>query len=345
MLIAATSLAQPAKWSNKQFFTVMSYNVENLFDTLKTDDKNDIEFTPQGKKNWTSARYKQKLLHLAEVISAINPAKGQFPDIVAIAEAENIEVLNDLAAQAPISEIGYKCIHEEGPDNRGIDCALMYNPNTFKYLSHKAVNVVLKPNNQRTRDILYVKGLTGKDTLHIFVNHWPSRIGGVAKTSGKRCQCADVLKQITDSIIKKDPQSNIMIMGDFNDEPDNESIYEILEAKETSRYSKLNNIMYSLQQKNKGRYGGGTYYYKGSYSMLDNLIISNPLLTRTKGFRLYKDYDSEKKEAYPTGYIFSPDFISFKNINGDKEPSHTYSGKYYGGYSDHYPVYMIFHKK
>lgn len=345
MLTFATSIAQPAKWNNKQFFTIMSYNVENLFDTINTEGKNDVEFTPIGKKNWTSARYNEKLQHLAEVIAAINPTNEQFPDIVAIVEAENIDVLRDLASQPAISNANYKCILEEGPDSRGIDCGLMYNPKTFNYLSHRAINVRLRPNNQRTRDILYVKGLSGKDTLHIFVNHWSSRIGGVEKTANKRNQCADALKQVTDSILKKDPQSNIMIMGDFNDEPDNESVYEILEAKEPSRYSKLNNIMYDLQQKNKGKFGSGTYYYKGIYSMLDNLIVSRQLLTRTKGFRIYNEYDNSKKQEYPTGYIFSPDFISFTNNNGDKEPSRSYSGKYYGGYSDHYPVYMIFYKK
>ena len=327
--------AQPAKWNNKTFFTVMSYNVENLFDTLNTEGKNDTEFTPTGKKEWTSSRYHEKLQHLSEVIAAVNPTPGQFPDIVGIIEAENIAVLRDLASQKAISKVGYQCILEEGPDPRGIDCGLMYNPQTFKYVSHKTFTVRLRPSNDRTRDILYVKGLSGKDTLHVFVNHWSSRVGGKDKTSSKRTQAADVLKHVTDSIIKCNPQCNILIMGDMNDEPDDESVYEILDAKETSRYSRLNNIMYDLQQKNKGKFGSGTYYYKGEYSMLDNLIVSNPLVKRTKGFRLYEN----------TGYIFAPDFISFKESNGDTAPSRSYSGKYYGGYSDHYPVYMIFYKK
>lgn len=327
--------AQPAKWNSKTFFTVMSYNVENLFDTVNIAGKNDDEFTPTGKKEWTSARYNEKLQHLSEAIAALNPTSGQFPDIVGIIEAENIAVLKDLAAQPAIKGAGYQCILEEGPDPRGIDCGLLYNPQTFKYVSHKAFNVRLRPGNDRTRDILYVKGLSGKDTLHIFVNHWPSRVGGKQQTENKRTQCADRLKEITDSLIKAEPQCNILIMGDLNDEPTDESVYEILQAKEPSQYSRLNNIMFDLQQKNKGKFDSGTYYYKGEYSMLDNLIVSNPLLTRTKGFRLYER----------TGYIFAPDFISFKESNGDIAPSRSYSGKYYGGYSDHYPVYMIFYKK
>ncbi len=337
MLVVAcmAANAQPDKWSSKKYFTVMSYNVENLFDTLNTNGKNDEEFTPAGKKEWTSERYQTKLSHLAEVIAALNPEKGQYPDIVAIEEAENISVLRDLAAQKAISEVGYQCILEEGPDPRGIDCGLLYNSKTFKYISHRAIQVKLRPSGQTTRDILYVKGMVDKETLHIFVNHWPSRVSGKEKTENKRAQCADRLKEITDSIIKAEPQCNILIMGDMNDEPDDESVLNILQAKSTTQYSKLNNIMYLLQQKNKGKFGSGTYYYKGEYSMLDNLIVSNPLLTRTKGFRLYER----------TGYIFAPDFISFKESNGDIAPSRSYSGKYYGGYSDHYPVYMIFYKK
>lgn len=337
LLLAAglSAAAQPAKWNSKTFFTVMSYNIENLFDTINATGKNDEEFTPTGKKEWTAERYQTKLSHLADVIAAVNPDKSQFPDIVGIVEAENIAVLRDLAAQPQLKDAGYECILEEGPDPRGIDCGLLYNPQTFKYVSHKSFAVKLRPSNDRTRDILYVKGLSGKDTLHVFVNHWPSRIGGKEKTENKRAQCADRLKEITDSIIKRDPQCNILIMGDLNDTPDDESVLNILGAKGTTQYARLNNIMYQLQQTGKGKYGHGTYYYKGSYDMLDNLIVSNPLLTRTKGFRLYE----------PTGYIFAPDFISFKESNGDIAPSRSYSGKYYGGYSDHYPVYMIFYKK
>lgn len=336
MLVVASlaANAQPDKWSSKKYFTVMSYNVENLFDTLNLDGKNDDEFTPTGKKEWTAERYQTKLSHLADVIAALNPDKTQFPDIVGIIEAENIDVLKDLAAQPQLKGAGYECILEEGPDPRGIDCGLMYNPQTFKYVSHKSFTVKLRPSNQRTRDILYVKGLSGKDTLHVFVNHWPSRIGGKEKTENKRAQCADRLKEITDSIIKRDPQCNILIMGDMNDTPDDESVLNILGAKSTTQYARLNNIMYQLQQAGKGKYGHGTYYYKGSYDMLDNLILSNPLLTRTSGFRLYEK----------SGFIFCPDFISFTE-DGNKAPSRSYTGKYYGGYSDHYPVYMIFYKK
>ncbi len=320
---------QPAKWTQKKFFTVMSYNVENLFDTVRTEGKNDVEFTPSGKKNWNSSRYYEKLSHIAQAIDSVNP--NCLPDIVALVEVETRQVLVDLSEQEPIKGAGYQCILEEGPDPRGIDCALMYNPNTFRYVSHKAINVRLKPSNKRTRDMLYVKGLVGKDTLHVFVNHWPSRVGGKDETASKRAQCADLLRQLTDSLYKANNDCNILIMGDMNDEPTDESVYSILGASELSRFSQLYNVNYAMKAA-----GRGTYFYNGEYSMLDNLIVSGNLVRRTKGFRLYGD----------TGFIFSPNFISYTDKKGNVMPSRSYSGNYYtGGFSDHYPVYMVFYKK
>lgn len=329
VIVGLSANAQPDKWTQKKFFTVMSYNVENLFDTIKNAGKNDVEFTPAGNKRWDSKRYYEKLSHLAMAIDSVNP--NGLPDIVALCEVETLPILLDLAQQEPLKKANYKCILEEGPDPRGIDCALMYNPSTFKYLEHKAINVRLRPSNKRTRDILYVKGLSGTDTLHIFVNHWPSRVGGQEETANKRGQCADLLKHLTDSLIASNADCNILIMGDMNDEPTDESVYEILGAKEVSSYSKLHNINYAMKQEGKG-----TYCYNGQYSMLDNLIVSDNLLRRKKGFRLYGD----------SGFIFSPDFISYTDKKGIRMPSRSYSGKYYaGGFSDHYPVYMVFYKK
>lgn len=322
-------MAQPTKWDSKKFFTIMSYNVENLFDTIDTQGKNDKEFTPQGKKKWNTKRYYEKLKHLSMVIDSVIP-KGE-PDIVALTEVENKAVMLDLASQEAIKNVGYKCILEEGPDPRGIDCGLMYNPNTFNYISHKAIQVLLKPSNRRTRDILYVKGLSGKDTLHVFVNHWPSRVGGAEETANKRAQCASLLKHIVDSIQQIVPNSNIIIVGDMNDEPENESIYEILSAKETTQYSQLYNLCYAPK-----KLGKGTYFYNGEYSMLDNIIVNRKLITSKKGFRLYNN----------EVYIYSPKFIQYTDKKGNVMPSRSYSGNYYtGGFSDHYPVFIIFHKK
>jgi predicted extracellular nuclease len=329
ILISFISFSQPAKWNSKKQFTVVSYNVENLFDTLDTKGKSDEDFTPSGNYQWNSQRYYKKINDLAKVLSSVNP--GKFPDLIGLIEIENINVLKDLASSKNIAKAKYQVILVEGPDPRGIDCGLMYRASSFKYLSHKAIPIRLEPSNKRTRDILYVKGLVSKDTVHVFVNHWTSRRGGEEESEGKRDQCALALKHQVDSIIQVNPNSNVLIMGDFNDEPSDASIHDILGAHAPNEPSLLINLMAGLDQQGKG-----TYYYKGEYNMLDNLIVTKNLTTKKAGFRLYEN----------TGYIYNPEFICFTNKNGDKSPSRTYSGKnYYGGYSDHFPVYMIFYRK
>lgn len=325
-----TLSAQPVKWKSKKYMTIVSYNVENLFDTIDDPHKNDNEFTPFSKKRYNTERYNKKISDIATVLSSIN--KKDLPEIIGMAEVENKAVLNDLVKTPQLQKAHYKIILEEGPDPRGIDCALLYRPDVFKYLSHKALPVVFPfANNRRTRDILYVKGIVKKDTLHVFVNHWSSRRGGMQKSEPKRMQSAKVLKHNVDSILAINPDALIFIMGDFNDEPVNKSIYNVLDAGGINEHKELANLMYSLDKQGKG-----TYYYRGKYNMLDNLIVSPALINNKKGVRLYED----------KGWIFHPDFICYTHKNGDKSPAKTYGGKnYYGGYSDHFPVYTILFQK
>ncbi len=322
--------AQPLKWKSKKYFTIVSYNVENLFDTINNPHKNDNAFTPNSKKEYNTVRYYKKLENLAKVISSINV--NELPEIVGLTEVENKAVLLDLVNTTYLQPAEYKVILEEGPDPRGIDCGLIYRPDAFKYISHKTVEVRFPfSNNRRTRDILYVKGLVRKDTLHLFVNHWSSRLGGQKKSEPKRVHSAKVLKQNIDSILSINKNANIVIIGDFNDEPANKSINVVLEAKKISEPSTLKNLMYALYKDGKG-----SYYYRGKYNMLDNIIVTSNLTTNIKGFRLFEN----------RGWIFMPEFICYTNKNGDKSPAKTYGGNnYYGGYSDHFPVYTIFYKK
>lgn len=327
VLIAVGLLAQPSRWKSKRYFTVASYNVENLFDTIDVAGKQDSDFTPNGKYKWTTERYNKKLADVAKVISSICPKS--LPDVVGIIEAENIDVLNDLVAQPALAKVGYKAILDEGPDPRGIDCGLLYNPKTFNYISHKSIRVLLK-SGKPTRNILYVKGLCGADTLHLFVNHWSSRIGGMLESQPKRESCAATLRHSVDSLFAINKDANVLIMGDFNDEPANDSPYKILGAKEISTQSDLVNIMYQFEVND-----WGTYFYQNDFSMLDNLIVSRNLTTRKSGFRLYGD----------EGFIHTPEWICYTDKSGANVPARTYVGNAYkGGVSDHFPVYMIFSK-
>lgn len=322
--------AQPAKWKSSKYSTIVSYNVENLFDTIDSPHKDDKEFTPQGDKQWNSERYHSKIKNIAYVLSTINT--HELPELIGLVEVENKSVINDLINDPQLKAGKYNYEITDGPDPRGINCALLYRTDAFHYLTHQHVKVTYPfANDVETRGILYVKGLVNKDTVHVFVNHWKSRLGGQDDTEEKRMQSAKILKNVVDSICHKNNNAAIVIMGDFNDEPGNKSIYEELGAGKVSDKKALTNLMYEYYSAGKG-----TYYFRGDYNLLDNLIVSTQNMSALKGFRPFEDQ----------GYIFMPDTICFVNKNGDKSPARTYVGnKYYNGYSDHFPVYMYFYEK
>lgn len=321
------SSCSKGKYNKKRNLTIAFYNVENLFDLEDEPGKEDEEFTPESKKKWNKERYDKKLNDLSKVLSSIN--KDELPEIIGLCEVENQKVLDDLVKSDELAKGKYKIVHFESPDFRGIDCALIYRPDEFKVKKSEAINVSFKdePDNS-TRDILYVKGKTRNfEELHIFVNHWPSRIGGVEKTESKRVEVASILKNKIDSIQAKKSSSKIIVMGDMNDEPSNTSLNNILNARNPDDTdANFVNLMYPDDDAGKG-----SYNYRGNWNMLDNIIVSANLLDN-KGFQC-----KEKK-----GYIFQKDWMEYKNNTGQVSPNRTYGGpNYYGGISDHFPVYFM----
>ena len=326
--ICLTGMAQPIKWKNRKYFTVVSYNVENLFDTVDNPHKNDNAFLPDSKKAYNTEKYFRKIENIATVIHSIN--SSELPEIVGLTEVENRAVLVDLISNNKLKKANYQIILEEGPDPRGIECALLYRPDEFAYISHKAIEVRFE-SNRRTRDILYVKGIVKRDTVHLFVNHWTSRRSGTAVSEKKRKHIAKVLKFNIDSLLLLNIHSKIIIMGDFNDEPIDKSLYEVLDAGSIKESKLMINLMFDLQKQ-----GIGSYYYRGKYLMLDNLIVTTNLTLNPKGFRLFEN----------RGWIYMPDFMCYTHKNGDKAPAKSYGGSnYYGGFSDHFPIYTIFYQK
>lgn len=320
-----SSCSSEKKKLSKQL-TVVFYNVENLFDLQDEPGKSDEEFTPDGEKNWTKERYNKKLADISRVLASVN--SDELPEIIGLCEIENRKVLEDLVSHENIAKGRYKIVHHESPDFRGIDCALIYRPKEFKVLEHSPIQVVLqdKP-DYKTRDILYVKGKTkNQEELHIFVNHWPSRIGGVAQTEPIRVEVATILKEKIDAILKVSPGGNIIVMGDMNDEPINKSLVATLGAVAPNYPGAvLKNLMF-----NPDNEGEGSYNYRGNWNMLDNLIVSESLLD-DKGFRCQER----------SGYIFRREWMEYKNRDGESVPNRTYGGpNYYGGISDHFPVYF-----
>ena len=312
----------------KQKLKVVFYNVENLFDTIDDKHKNDNEFLPMSEKEWNSERYHHKVANLGKVLLAIDSL--ELPAVIGFAEVENRDVLEDLIRLTPLQQAPYQIILEEGRDPRGIDVALIFRTDQLNYLSHQAVTA---SREFRTRDILYVKLLgPAGDTLHLFVNHWKSRSGGEEKTRHKRIENATLLREVVDSLFALKPSNRILIMGDLNDEPPDESVSLALEAwpvEKKPASGELYNLFYSSFKK-----GDGTLWYR-DWDLFDQIIVSGSLLIK-------------KRRNVPVirpaeGYIFRETWIldSYKG----KEPvpfrSFAYKRGYIGGFSDHLPVYII----
>ncbi|HPE77957.1 MAG TPA: hypothetical protein PLC80_17820 [Draconibacterium sp.] len=313
-------------YSKKRNITVVFYNVENLFDTKNTPGGNDAEFTPEGKNEWTQERYQKKVEDISKVLASVN--KKELPELIGLCEIENREVLNDLVKTKFLLAGNYKIEQFESPDFRGIDCALLYRPDEFKVIKSSPVKVVFDDDlTFTTRDILYVKGETNNgEEFHIFVNHWPSRIGGLEQTEPKRIAVAKLLKSKIDSVQNVNPDANILVMGDMNDEPSNKSLSEILQAKSPEvKNVAFVNLMYPIHNNKQG-----SYNYRGNWNMLDNIVVSSNLLDK-KGFQC--------KEMQ--GFVFHEKWMEYEN-KGEMSPNRTYGGpNYYGGVSDHFPVYVL----
>ncbi len=308
-------------------YTVVFYNVENLYDVFDDPAVNDNEFLPGSKKSWTKERYSKKLSELATVLVATGDRN--LPVLIGLGEVENRKVVEELAVTGGLRKGKYGVVHEDSPDGRGIDVALMYRQDFFRLLGHQVVPVILPERNRATtRDILHVWGnAPGGEEMHLFINHWPSRSGGVQQTERDRIAAARILKGKTDSLYSVNPEIKIIVMGDLNDTPPDRSLQEVLGAVHPERKdgAKLVNLMYPAHLR-----GEGSYYYRGSYDMLDNMIVSTGLMG--------KEGLSVKNGE---GYVFIRDFMTFTNPQGHKVPNRTYVGdRYTGGISDHYPVYF-----
>ncbi|MDE5424235.1 endonuclease [Ancylomarina sp. DW003] len=332
------SLAQPnnAKEELRPDYRILFYNVENLFDTKDDSLTNDADFLPQGKKYWTWKKYRDKCSKIAKII--ISAGGWELPEIVGLCEIENQNTLKGILYSTALKRSDYHIIHRESPDHRGIDVALLYQPNRFfpidtSFLELKYTSI----KKSTTREILYVKGATHTDdTLHLFVNHWPSRWGGQLESEYKRIAAATLLKSKVDSIFQTNSKSKIVIMGDFNDYPNNKSISKTLKASIPSEKLDCNQL-YNLASILEKESAIGSHKYQGVWGMLDQFIVSGSLI-QTDGI-LQTDINGM--------HLFAPDYLIEKDRSyKGRCPFRTYIGyKYNGGFSDHLPIYLDLWRK
>lgn len=332
ILLTFSAFAQ----SQYESFPVGFYNLENLFDINDDEDVRDTEFTPEGEKAWTNERYTSKLSNMSLIISQLGlDMNAQGIVALGVAEVENAGVLEDLVKQEAIADRNYKIVHFDSPDKRGIDVGLLYNPLYFTVKNSQARELLIFKDGSRkfTRDVLVVTGEMAGEEVSILVNHWPSRSGGEKRSAPGRKAAAELNISIADSLYAINPDAKIIIMGDLNDDPTSASIKKTLNAK--PKIEKVNkqgfyNPMYKKYQK-----GEGSNAYRDSWSLFDQIIVNEPLLSK-----------SQEGVFFLRAEIFKTPAMLQKSGQYKNYPLRTFGGsEYRNGYSDHFPVVGFFLKK
>lgn len=326
---AISANAQPADAGRD--LQVVFYNVENLFDTLDDPRTTDESFTPRGANTWTGWRYRQKLIALYKTFTALGGWAS--PSLIGLCEVEDRRTLVDLLRYTPLRSEGFGIVCEPSADARGIEVGLLYRKENFKYVCHQ----LLRPRfvfdtAARTRDVLYVAGqLPNGDTLHVFVNHWPSRRGGQAASEPRRLAVARMVRAHVDSLLAENPSASILIMGDLNDTPDDPSVAQVLRVK-TDTLPQTDGSLYELMRPHG--LVAGTHKHEGEWAILDHLIASTGLVAQRPGH-----WHISLGEVFVAPFLLEADLR-----NTGTRPRRTFAGpRYLGGFSDHLPVRARLH--
>ena len=306
------------------------YNLENLFDTVDDTLINDEEFLPIGVRSWTEDKYKEKLANMAFVISQIGISEAKSGlSLLGVSEIENRKVLEDLVIQPSIKDRNYQIIHYDSPDGRGVDVGMLYNPKHFTPLYSRPIPLMIFNDGKRryTRDVLYVKGILDTDTIHVMVNHWPSR-GGGAITASHRNNGAKLCRIVVDSLFNLNENAKIFVMGDLNDDPTDESLKSHLRAVGNIKDVRKTGLFNPFED--FFRRGQGSNAYRDSWSLFDQIVISKGV-TNKKNNGYY----------YLKANIFNKAFLVQTSGQYKGYPFRTFNfDKYQGGYSDHFPTYI-----
>lgn len=328
-LIAFAGVSQEKQY---KVYGACFYNLENLFDTINNNGKYDLEFSPQGSRQWNGDKYWKKIGNMAYAISHMtSDVTPKGPAFIGVSEVENITVLQDLVKHEHIKKWHLQIVHHDSPDNRGIDVAFLYNPRFFRVLNVTNARLTIEGNpGFKTRDQMCVTGLLDGEKVSVIVNHWPSRLGGQEQSSYLREAAAARVKQTVDSLLADDPNQGIIVMGDLNDDPQDRSCAEVLGGKKNKEDVKNDNEFYnpwwSILDK-----GIGTLAYRGQWNLFDQILVSKYFLGDRSKLTFFK---SE---------VLNWDFL--KNEEGTYKgyPHRTYaSGVFLDGYSDHFPTEVFF---
>ena len=339
------SMAQQKKKS----YVIGFYNLENLFDIYNDPAKNDEEFLPEGKNKWTQAKYEKKVHNMAQVIRAMRDDNGQYHTILGISEIENRLVIEDLVSDPQIADANYQIVHYDGPDRRGVDVALLYDPTKFKYLDSESIPFTFEGSKIqfsldqagqdafRTRDVLMVHGTIDGEHFAFYVTHLPSRLGG--KGGDLRSRGAEIIYNHARQMERKYPGIKIAVMGDMNDNPTDDSQVKYLHGRDLPelklREDFFNPFLAMLRD------GYGSLAYQGEWNIYDIIQVNYNMAIAPHGG--LKIQPVVKNKYY--GRIFSKPFMVQQTGQYKGQPFRTFSnGAFIGGYSDHFPTYIVISK-
>ncbi len=336
LITSVSSIAFCQDISQFKAYAVGFYNVENLFDTLDNTSINDEEFTPSGSRVWNGQKYQDKIANLASVISqlGLDLCKDGI-SILGISEIENDTVIRDLVNHPLLKPRNYDIVHLNSRDGRGVDVALIYDKDVFVPIRYGLVDVGIESmgSNRPTRDVLWVHGKLDGEDIHMSVNHWPSRSGGEKRTARFRNKAAQVNRTYIDSLLIVNPSAKIIVMGDMNDDPNNESMTQYLRAKSKIKSVGQDDMFNPFQKFFKK--GNGTTAWRDRWSLFDQIVLSHELIQKdASGLKFHKAVIFNKK------YLIQP-WGKYKGY-----PFRTFDGdEYQGGYSDHFPVFVYLLKE
>lgn len=349
LLIAGIAVFGGNDAGKKQNYIIGFYNLENLFDTYDDPVKNDEEFLPDGKNQWSDVKYQKKLHNMATVIRSMAQTNGRFHTLLGVSEIENRLVLEDLVSQPEIAAANYQIVHYDGPDTRGVDVALLYRPDNFTLVDSESIpfdfnsgliEFSMDEESQKqfkTRDILMVHGLLDGEEFAVYVAHLPSRIGG--KGWDLRSRGAEIIYEHAQKMMEKYPGIKIVVMGDMNDNPTDVSMTEFMHGKGKPEEVGKDDFFSPFMSMLKAGYG--SLAYQGTWNIYDIILVNETLLNAPDGG--FKIRPVGKKGFY--GVVYKKNFMIQQRGQYKGTPFRTFSnGAFIGGYSDHLPTYIVLEK-
>lgn len=335
MLCVVLSMTRNVVGQERDNIRVGFWNMENFFDPFVDSTLTYNEYTEEGTQHWTKSRFYKKRNNIYKALLSMSDNKAM--GVVGVCEIENEYVLNALFSWTPLKRFNYRWVHYDSPDRRGIDAAIVYSTDIFQLVYSEAIPYS-NPRypDYRSRDIVYAKFFDRvDDTLHVFVNHWPSRYAGELETIEARCCAALLLRDRVDSLMRVCYSPKIIIMGDFNDAPSDESVYNVLKARPLGDDSSPE-MLINLFADNDALGFDGTLKHQYHWQIFDQIIVSESMILDVD--RLH--YRQGSARIFNASFLFEPD-DTYKG----QRLYRTYIGpKYIGGFSDHLPVYIDLHR-